>query len=100
MCSDYSVPTIELLLHHIRRVHGNSSNFFLPCGIKVNGTRCATTFMNFHAYKRHLRKKHREVISNTEATEGISEEQLEENAEDVGEATDSDSSVRYLDEPT
>ena len=92
MCSEYSVPTIELLLHHIGKVHGNS-NFFL----ESNGTRCATTFTNFHAYKRHLRKKHREVISNTEATEGIFEEQLEENA-DVGESTGSSIPVSYPDE--
>ena len=37
------------------------------------------------------------MISNTEATEGIFEEQLEENAEDVGESTDSSIPVSYPD---
>lgn len=77
MCPDYSVPTFKLLLHHIGTVHGNSSGFLMPCGVEINGTRCATTFTNFHAYKRHLRKKHREVINNTELdAEGLLHEEV------------------------
>ena len=93
MCGDYSVPTFKLLLRHIGRVHGNSSDFIMLCGLDVNGTRCATTFTNFHAYKRHLRKKHREVTSNTEVTEEKSDEEVD-NPEDTGEAVE----VNCLDE--
>lgn len=61
MCSDFSAPTFQLLLHHINRVHGNSPDFNMVCGIELDGDRrrCETTFTNFHAYKRHIRKKHR-----------------------------------------
>ena len=90
MCPDYSVPTFKLLLRHIGTVHGNSSGFFMSCGLEANGTRCATTFTNFYAYKRHLRKKHREVTSNTElAAEELWDEEAnssEDRAEDPGEA--------------
>ena len=59
----------------------------MSCGIDINGTRCATTFTNFHAYKRHLRKKHHEVISNTEVTEEKSDEEMD-NSEDTGETVE------------
>ena len=56
----------------------------MPCGLDVNGARCATTFTNFHAYKRHLRKKHREVTSNAEVTKEKSDEEVD--LQDNGEA--------------
>jgi len=87
MCSDYSVPTFKLLLRHVGRVHGNSSDFFMPCGLEVNGT-CATTFTNFHAYKRHLRKKHREVTGNTQLIEEELSDEEVDNSEDTGEAVE------------
>ena len=56
----------------------------MPCGLDVSGARCATTFTNFHAYKRHLRKKHRKVTSNAEVTEEKSDEEVD--LENIGEA--------------
>ena len=58
------------------------------CGLEVNGTRCATTFTNFHAYKRHLRKNHHEVTSNTELTTERLWDKDVDNFEDSGEAID------------
>jgi len=74
LCEDFSVPTRQLLNRHIGKVHGNSHNFHISCGFEnSSGARCETTFNNFHAYKRHLRKKHR-----GEVNECTSEEVLEE----------------------
>ena len=56
----------------------------MPCGLDVNGARCATTFTNFHTYKRHLRKKHREVTSNAKVTKEKSDEEVD--LQDIGEA--------------
>lgn len=100
MCPDYSVPTFKLLLRHIGRVHGNSSDFFMLCGLEVNGTRCAATFTNFHAYKRHLRKKHHEVTSNTElTTERLWNEEVD-SSEDPGEAIEVNCCEESEDEST
>ena len=63
LCEYFSVPTRELLNRHIGRVHGNSHNFRVTCGFEnSSGARCETTFNNFHAYKRHVRTKHREDV--------------------------------------
>ena len=56
LCDDLFVPSFKLLLVHIAKVHANSSDFNLPCG-------CETTFTNFHAFKQHLRKKHRFITA-------------------------------------
>ena len=42
MCPDYSVPTFKLLLRHIGRVHGNSSDFFMLCGLGHANSRNGT----------------------------------------------------------
>ena len=63
LCSgDFFAPSFELLLFHISRVHSNSPDFNLPCGID----NCQVTFTNFHAFKRHIRKKHRSHLNDTE----------------------------------
>ena len=55
LCTDFAAPSLELLLHHIGRVHADSPDFHLTCGIDG----CETSFTNYHAFRRHLRKKHR-----------------------------------------
>lgn len=55
LCVDFTTPTFQLLIQHIGQVHSKSSDFHLTCGVND----CQTTFTNFAAFKRHLRKKHR-----------------------------------------
>ena len=63
LCSgDFFAPSLKLLLFHIGRVHSNSPDFNLTCGID----NCQVTFTNFHAYKRHVRKKHRYHLNDAE----------------------------------
>lgn len=85
LCSDFSAPTFNLLLRHIGRVHAGSADFHLSCGLLINGTRCLTTFTNFHAYKRHLRKIHREVIpmQDEEEHSNRNEEENSDNYSDI-----------------
>lgn len=65
MCGDFYAPSYQLLLHHIGQVHLNAADFCVTCGIDD----CQTTLKNYHAFKRHLRKKHRdgEHLDATEA---------------------------------
>ena len=60
---EFFAPSFKLLLFHIGRVHASSPDFYLPCGID----NCQVTFTNFHAFKRHLRKKHSSHLSDIEA---------------------------------
>lgn len=54
LCVDFSVPTLKFLLVHIGRVHANSPNFKISCG--VSG--CGATYKNFRCFKDHLKRKH------------------------------------------
>lgn len=64
LCEDFFVPSRTLLLHHIARVHSNMPDFNMTCGLDE----CMATFKNYHAFKRHLRKKC-SVICNLEDEE-------------------------------
>ena len=63
LCADFFVRSFNLLLFHIAKVHANSPDFHLSCGIN----HCAATFTNFQAFRRHLRKKHQSVAIEEEA---------------------------------
>ena len=54
MCSDYSVPSLKLLLQHINLVHANNAGFKITCGVDL----CEATYANFRRFKEHLKKKH------------------------------------------
>ena len=72
--------SFKLLLFHTSRVHANSPDFYLPCGIDD----CQVTFTNFHAFKRHLKKNHRSHLSHIEA---------EDDRDDLSRDGDFDSNV-------
>ena len=68
----------------------------MTCGVEIDaGKRCQTTFTNFHAYKRHLRKKHRWKLSDGDgnASGELNEDQEEngllDNIDDTTAANDS-----------
>lgn len=67
LCEDFSTPTFQLLIQHIGQVHSKSSDFHLTCGVD----NCQTTYTNFAAFKRHLRKKHQSCIHETFLTSEI-----------------------------
>ena len=81
LCADFFVPSFKLLLFHIAKVHANSPDFHLSCGIDY----CAITFTNFQAFRRHLRKKHRSVAieEETSADDDLSDI-LEQNHTETG----------------
>lgn len=107
LCEDFSVPTRQLLNRHIGRVHGNSHGFHMTCGFESSsGVRCETTFNNFHAYKRHVRKKHRENLDVRECTAQEEAEPSEERpsvssaqADSVGDLNDPLEEPCHLPEP-
>ena len=57
MCSDFSTPTIKLLLGHISRVHSHESDFNFTCGLEG----CLTTYKSYTALKKHIQRKHKTV---------------------------------------
>ena len=67
LCEDFSTPTFQLLIQHVGQVHSKSSDFHLTCGVD----NCQTTYTNFAAFKRHLRKKHRSCLHETLLTSEI-----------------------------
>lgn len=72
LCSgDFFAPSLNLLLFYINRVHSSSPDFNLTRRID----NCQVTFTNFHAFKRHIRKKHRSHLNDIE-TDGSLGDQL------------------------
>jgi len=100
LCEDFSVPTRQLLNRHIGRVHGNSHDFHVSCGFEnSSGARCETTFNNFHAYKRHLRQKHREEVSECTSAEDEQTPSLSSaQADSIGDLNDPPEEPCYLPE--
>ena len=85
---EYSAPSEELLLSHIRIVHATDPNFSIQCSL--NG--CERTFTNFRTYQNH-RLTHRSEALNVPSTE----------TEDTGESgglTSMDASPLPLVSPT
>lgn len=54
LCSDFSAPTIQIILKHIGRVHANCAGFQITCGVDA----CEKSFKNFRRFKDHLKKVH------------------------------------------
>ena len=59
LCTDFSAPTLQLLLRHIGRVHGHCEGFQITCGVES----CQTTFTNFRCFKAHLQRDHRLLVT-------------------------------------
>jgi len=66
LCEDFFAPSFKPLLSHLARVHANSPDFNLTCGIR----QCGVTFTNYHSYKNHVRNKHHSTVFNQELVGG------------------------------
>jgi hypothetical protein len=58
LCSWFAAPTLKGVVRHIGNCHAYDGGFHVTCGIGG----CVRTYLNFHSYKNHLYKKHREII--------------------------------------
>lgn len=63
LCQSFAVRGLKGVLRHVGAVHAHEANFHIVCG--VGG--CPCTYRNFHSYKKHLYKKHREVLKVAES---------------------------------
>ena len=50
--------TYKKVVRHLGTVHAHESAFYVECCVPG----CPRTYTNFHSYKSHLYKKHRDVI--------------------------------------
>ena len=55
ICDTFLAGTFQLLLSHIRRVHGNDPNFHCVCGISG----CTRTFKKYFSWRKHIHRDHR-----------------------------------------
>ena len=55
LCSWFAAKT---LMRHMGTVHAPDPTFFIRCGVGD----CPRTYRNYHSYKKHLYKKHREML--------------------------------------
>ena len=62
MCPFFSCKQDDLVNHVVRR-HQHDSNFIVHC----SGIACGLSFRNFHSFKRHVERHHRECV-NDEST--------------------------------
>ncbi len=69
MCTDYSVPSFNLLLNHIGLVHANNYGFKITCGVDF----CEATYTSFRRFKEHLKKKHNLPKTNVGAIDNHNE---------------------------
>ena len=58
LCSWFAAKTLKGVLRHMGTVHAFDSSFFVRCAADD----CPRTYRNYHSYKKHLYKKHREML--------------------------------------
>lgn len=64
LCHCFAAPTVKAVVRHIGAVHGNKHGFYVCCGVQG----CPRTYHNFHSYKNHMYKKHRDVLDDVGST--------------------------------
>ena len=58
ICNKFGGKSFRAVLRHIGEIHSHSPNFFIRCGIH----HCPQTYKNFHSFRSHVYRKHRDVI--------------------------------------
>lgn len=66
LCYSFAAVTMKGVTRHIGAVHSHEANFHVTCGIEG----CPRTYSNFHSYKKHLYKKHRDILEVDDSTVG------------------------------
>ena len=58
LCSSFVAKDLKGVLRHMGTVHAHEAGFYVRCYVQE----CPATYSNFHSYKKHLYKKHRDVL--------------------------------------
>lgn len=58
LCQFFAAPGPKGVLRHIGSVHAHECNFHITCGVQG----CPRSYSNYHSYKKHWYKKHRDVL--------------------------------------
>ena len=72
LCNHYASFSYDCVFRHIGAVHSHENGFSLRCGFDS----CPKVLKNYHAFRRHLRKKHGFCLKTYNPT--MDEEQLRE----------------------
>ena len=72
LCNHFASLSYDSVLRHIGAVHSHQSGFRVQCGFDS----CPRILTNYHAFRRHLRKKHSYCLKASNPT--FNEEQLGE----------------------
>ena len=54
ICGNCRLPTLQLMLQHVSRVHASSPSFSVTCGLDG----CLRTYKNNGSYQKHVKKMH------------------------------------------
>ena len=60
VCFSYAGRSLKSVVRHIGQTHAFEANFRVSCGVFG----CPRVYYNFHSYKKHLYRKHRDVLDN------------------------------------
>ncbi len=66
VCTNFSAPTIALLVRHLSLEHGNESNLNILCGLES----CPRTFRKISSFKSHITRDHKN-LSQTAQTKSV-----------------------------
>lgn len=58
LCHCFAAPGPKGILRHMGTIHAMDSNFHVICGLQW----CPRSYNNYHSYKKHMYKKHRDVL--------------------------------------
>lgn len=58
LCNSFAAKSFKGVLRHMGTVHAHDPAFFVRCA----AGNCHRTYRNYHSYRIHLYKKHRDVL--------------------------------------
>ena len=58
LCSSFAAKSFKGVLRHLGTVHAHDPTFTVRCSVGD----CPRVYKNYHSYKKHVYKKHREVL--------------------------------------
>lgn len=93
---EFAAPTLKGVLRHIAAVHSWESCFYTVCGIQG----CSRTYSNFFSFKKHIYRKHRELLDTAVIPSYSSEmdylDALEDNCEPPDVVNEADPAMQLL----
>ena len=82
ICGNCRLPTLQLMLQHVSRVHASSPSFSVTCGLDG----CLRTYKNNGSYQKHVKKMHLryfDIVAESDSATAVDISELNNYPQDI-----------------